>query len=115
MHKDIEAKDAQIAQLKSENEELQELAQHVQHMADMIEVSALCIAFNPHETDNSVSIGHPEIVKLRHLQVSAPLRNIRRSKACIGLMGFMLKTKWGNYVPGVLKTLVPGILRGWAI
>ncbi|XP_048057272.1 geminin [Megalobrama amblycephala] len=37
LHKDIEAKDEQIAQLKSENEELQELAQHVQHMADMIE------------------------------------------------------------------------------
>jgi len=39
LHKDIEAKDEQIAQLKSENDELQELAQHVQHMADMIEVS----------------------------------------------------------------------------
>lgn len=38
LHKDIEAKDEQIAQLKSENEELQELAQHVQYMADMIEV-----------------------------------------------------------------------------
>ncbi|KAM9838461.1 geminin [Aulostomus maculatus] len=37
LHKDIEAKDAQITQLKSENEELQELAQHVQYMADMIE------------------------------------------------------------------------------
>ncbi|TRY84391.1 hypothetical protein DNTS_025476 [Danionella cerebrum] len=37
LHKDIEAKDEEIAQLKSENEELQELAQHVQHMADMIE------------------------------------------------------------------------------
>ncbi|XP_051992745.1 geminin [Xyrauchen texanus] len=37
LHKDIEAKDEQIAQLKSENEELLELAQHVQHMADMIE------------------------------------------------------------------------------
>ncbi|XP_067282874.1 geminin [Pseudorasbora parva] len=37
LHKDIEAKDEQIAQLKSENGELQELAQHVQHMADMIE------------------------------------------------------------------------------
>ncbi|XP_016351931.1 geminin-like [Sinocyclocheilus anshuiensis] len=37
LHKDIEAKDEQIARLKSENEELQELAQHVQHMADMIE------------------------------------------------------------------------------
>nr|XP_021323683.1 geminin isoform X1 [Danio rerio] len=37
LHKDIEAKDEQIAQLKTENEELQELAQHVQHMADMIE------------------------------------------------------------------------------
>ncbi|XP_077052406.1 geminin isoform X1 [Siphateles boraxobius] len=37
LHKDIEAKDEQIAQLKSENDELQELAQHVQHMADMIE------------------------------------------------------------------------------
>ncbi|XP_043073891.1 geminin [Puntigrus tetrazona] len=37
LHKDIEAKDEQIAQLKNENEELQELAQHVQHMADMIE------------------------------------------------------------------------------
>lgn len=47
MHKDIEAKDEQIAQLKSENEELQELAQHVQHMADMIEVSApFCMVFN---------------------------------------------------------------------
>uniref|UniRef100_A0A671QVS5 Geminin-like n=1 Tax=Sinocyclocheilus anshuiensis TaxID=1608454 RepID=A0A671QVS5_9TELE len=44
LHKDIEAKDEQIARLKSENEELQELAQHVQHMADMIEVRALfCI------------------------------------------------------------------------
>lgn len=43
LHKDIEAKDEQIAQLKSENEELQELAQHVQHMADMIEVSALLL------------------------------------------------------------------------
>lgn len=38
LHKEIEAKDEQIAQLRSENEELQELAQHVQHMADMIEV-----------------------------------------------------------------------------
>ncbi|XP_046875755.1 geminin isoform X1 [Hypomesus transpacificus] len=37
LHKEIEAKDEQIAQLRSENEELQELAQHVQHMADMIE------------------------------------------------------------------------------
>ncbi|XP_072530909.1 geminin [Salminus brasiliensis] len=37
LHKEIEAKDEQIAQLKSENDELQELAQHVQHMADMIE------------------------------------------------------------------------------
>ncbi|CAM4632935.1 hypothetical protein PO909_004813 [Leuciscus waleckii] len=37
LHKDIEAKDEQIAQLKSENDELQDLAQHVQHMADMIE------------------------------------------------------------------------------
>ncbi|XP_041741004.1 geminin [Coregonus clupeaformis] len=37
LHKDIEAKDEQIAQLKTENDELQELAQHVQHMADMIE------------------------------------------------------------------------------
>ncbi|KAL0962013.1 hypothetical protein UPYG_G00334640 [Umbra pygmaea] len=37
LHKDIEAKDEQIAQLKSENDELLELAQHVQHMADMIE------------------------------------------------------------------------------
>ncbi|XP_051948901.1 geminin-like [Xyrauchen texanus] len=37
LHKDIEAKDEQMAQLKNENEELQELAQHVQHMADMIE------------------------------------------------------------------------------
>ncbi|KAM3858486.1 geminin [Diretmus argenteus] len=37
LHKDIEAKDEQLAQLKNENEELQELAQHVQYMADMIE------------------------------------------------------------------------------
>ncbi|KAF4073835.1 hypothetical protein AMELA_G00247720 [Ameiurus melas] len=37
LHKEIEAKDAQIAELQSENDELQELAQHVQHMADMIE------------------------------------------------------------------------------
>ncbi|XP_010871699.1 geminin [Esox lucius] len=37
LHKDIEAKDEQIALLKTENDELQELAQHVQHMADMIE------------------------------------------------------------------------------
>ncbi len=29
-------------------------------------------------------------------------------------MGFMLK-KWKNYVPGVLVTLIPGILRGLAI
>lgn len=38
LHRDIEAKDEQIATLKCENEELQELAQHVQYMADMIEV-----------------------------------------------------------------------------
>ncbi|XP_061912568.1 geminin isoform X2 [Entelurus aequoreus] len=37
LHKDIEAKDEQIAQLKGENDELQELAEHVQYMADMIE------------------------------------------------------------------------------
>ncbi|KAM9777037.1 geminin isoform 1-T3 [Syngnathus typhle] len=37
LHKDIEAKDEQIAQLKSNNEELRELADHVQYMADMIE------------------------------------------------------------------------------
>ncbi|MCI4391967.1 hypothetical protein PGIGA_G00140450 [Pangasianodon gigas] len=37
LHKEIEAKDEQIAKLQSENDELQELAQHVQHMADMIE------------------------------------------------------------------------------
>ncbi|CAB1320619.1 unnamed protein product [Coregonus sp. 'balchen'] len=37
LHKDIDAKDEQIAHLKTENDELQELAQHVQHMADMIE------------------------------------------------------------------------------
>lgn len=41
LHRDIEAKDEQIAKLKSENEELQELAQHVQYMADMIEVASL--------------------------------------------------------------------------
>lgn len=40
LHKEIEAKDEQIAKLQSENDELQELAQHVQHMADMIEVRA---------------------------------------------------------------------------
>lgn len=40
LHKEIEAKDEQIAKLQSENDELQELAQHVQHMADMIEVSS---------------------------------------------------------------------------
>lgn len=38
IHKDIEAKNEQIAALKSENEELHELAQHVQYMANMIEV-----------------------------------------------------------------------------
>lgn len=38
LHRDIEAKDEQIATLQCENEELQELAQHVQYMADMIEV-----------------------------------------------------------------------------
>lgn len=37
LHKDIEAKDEEIAKIQSENEELQELAQHVQYMADMIE------------------------------------------------------------------------------
>ncbi|XP_076864765.1 geminin isoform X2 [Brachyhypopomus gauderio] len=37
LHKEMEAKDEQIAQLKSENDELQQLAEHVQHMADMIE------------------------------------------------------------------------------
>ncbi|TSK31478.1 Geminin [Bagarius yarrelli] len=37
LHKEIDAKDEQIAKLQSENDELQELAQHVQHMADMIE------------------------------------------------------------------------------
>ncbi|XP_061764512.1 geminin [Nerophis ophidion] len=37
LHKDIEARDEQIAQLKGENDELQELAEHVQYMADMIE------------------------------------------------------------------------------
>ncbi|XP_049607103.1 geminin [Syngnathus scovelli] len=37
LHKDIEAKDEQIAQLKSDNEELRELSDHVQRMADMIE------------------------------------------------------------------------------
>ncbi|XP_058233272.1 geminin [Hemibagrus wyckioides] len=37
LHKEIEAKDEQIAKLQNENDELQELAQHVQHMADMIE------------------------------------------------------------------------------
>ncbi|XP_020360744.1 geminin [Oncorhynchus kisutch] len=37
LHKDIDAKDEQIAQLKTENDELQELAQHIHHMADMIE------------------------------------------------------------------------------
>ncbi|XP_054461920.1 geminin [Anoplopoma fimbria] len=37
LHKDIEAKDEQMAKLKCENAELQELAQHVQYMADMIE------------------------------------------------------------------------------
>lgn len=37
LHRDIEAKDEQIATLACENEELQELAQHVQYMADMIE------------------------------------------------------------------------------
>ncbi|XP_029588296.1 geminin isoform X1 [Salmo trutta] len=39
LHKDIDAKDEQIAQLKTENDELQELAQHVRHMADMIELT----------------------------------------------------------------------------
>lgn len=38
LHKDIEAKNEQIAVLKSENEELHDLAQHVQYMANMIEV-----------------------------------------------------------------------------
>ncbi|MFT7811675.1 geminin isoform X1 [Arapaima gigas] len=37
LHKDIEAKEEQIAELQQENEELQELVQHVQHMADLIE------------------------------------------------------------------------------
>ncbi|XP_051926635.1 geminin [Hippocampus zosterae] len=37
LHKDIEAKNEQIARLKSENDELRELADHVQYMADMIE------------------------------------------------------------------------------
>lgn len=41
LHRDIEAKDEQIATLQCENEELQELAQHVQYMADMIEVGSL--------------------------------------------------------------------------
>lgn len=41
LHRDIEAKDEQIATLECENEELQELAQHVQYMADMIEVGSL--------------------------------------------------------------------------
>lgn len=41
LHKDIEAKNEQIAALKSENEELHELAQHVQYMANMIEVTRL--------------------------------------------------------------------------
>ncbi|XP_061520934.1 geminin isoform X2 [Phycodurus eques] len=36
LHKDIEAKDEQIARLKSDNEELRELADHVEYMADMI-------------------------------------------------------------------------------
>lgn len=62
LHKDIEAKDEQIAQLKTENEELQELAQHVQHMADMIErltgkspdnLEELCeIAFDAEEEEH---------------------------------------------------------------
>lgn len=41
LHKDIEAKNEQIAALKSENEELHELAKHVQYMANMIEVGRL--------------------------------------------------------------------------
>lgn len=41
LHKDIEAKNEQIAVLKSENEELHELAKHVQYMANMIEVGHL--------------------------------------------------------------------------
>lgn len=45
MHRDIEAKDEQIAKLKCENEELQELAQHVQYMADMIEVGFTATLF----------------------------------------------------------------------
>lgn len=46
LHKEIEAKDEQIAKLQNENDELQELAQHVQHMADMIEVrSWLSVVF----------------------------------------------------------------------
>lgn len=40
LHKEIEAKDEEIAKLQSENDELQDLAQHVQHMADMIEVKS---------------------------------------------------------------------------
>ncbi len=39
-------------------------------------------------------------------------RNIGRSEARIGFMGFMLQ-KWKNDVTGVLITLIPGILRGW--
>ncbi len=36
------------------------------------------------------------------------------SEAHIGFMGFMFQ-KWKYYVPGVLVTLIPGILRGWEI
>uniref|UniRef100_A0A8C2HQ34 CCR4-NOT transcription complex, subunit 1 n=1 Tax=Cyprinus carpio TaxID=7962 RepID=A0A8C2HQ34_CYPCA len=49
-----------------------------------------------------------------HSRANAPEGNVGGSEACIGFMVFMLQ-KWKNDVPGVLVTLIPGILRGWAI